>query len=198
MLTIVGVGPGNPKYLTLEAFEIIKDGKYILAFERVKKSLEEINSQIISIKRVDEVLEYLDREEEIVLLASGDPNFYGIVEFIKNKEIEIKKVVPGLSSFQYLMAKLEKSWSRAEFLSLHGREDSLDSIRAYPLSIILTDKIHSPSYINKRLYNMGIRGKIYVGFNLSHGDEMILEKNIGEEIEDISPLAVVVVENEMD
>ena len=198
MLTIVGVGPGNPKYLTLEAFEIIKNGKYILAFERVKNSLEEINNHIISIKRVDEVVEYLDREEEIILLASGDPNFYGIVDFIKKKEIEIKKVVPGLSSFQYLMAKLEKSWQDARFLSLHGREDSLEDIREYPLSIILTDKTHSPSYINNRLKEMGLRGKIYIGFNLSHEDEEIVVKNIGEEIKDISSLAVVVVENEMD
>lgn len=198
MLTIVGVGPGNPKYLTLEAYDIIQRGKYILAFERVKKSLEEINNHIISIKKVDEVLEYLDREEEVILLASGDPNFYGIVDFIKKRNIKIERVVPGLSSFQYLMAKLEKSWQDAHFLSLHGREDSLEDIRNCPLSIILTDKSHSPSHINKRLKEMGLRGKLYVGFNLSHEDEEIVIKNIGEEIKDISSLAVVVVENEMD
>lgn len=198
MLTIVGVGPGNPKYLTLEALETIKNGKNILAFERVGKALEDINKNIITIKRVDDLLVYLNKDEDTILLASGDPNFYGIVEFIKKKDIHIKRVVPGLSSFQYLMAKLQKSWEGAKFISLHGRGDSLENIIQYPLSIILTDKKHNPAYISKRLKDMGLVGKIYIGFNLSHEDEIILEKNIGEEIDDISPLAVVVIENDMD
>lgn len=198
MLSIVGVGPGNPKYLTVEALEIIKNEKYILAFERVKNSLKDINKDIILIKRVDEVLEYLNKDRDIILLASGDPNFYGIVEFIKRKNIEIKKVIPGLSSFQYLMSKLQKSWNDAKFLSLHGREDYLEEVEKYPLSIVLTDKKHNPSYISKRLKELDINGKMYIGFNLSHSDEVILEKNIGDDIKDISYLAVVVIENDMD
>lgn len=198
MLTIVGVGPGSPQYLTLEALEIIKHGENILAFERVGKALEDINENIITIKKVDEVLDYVNKDRDTILLASGDPNFYGIVEFIKKKDIHIKKVVPGLSSFQYLMTKLQKSWEGAKFLSLHGREDRLEDIIQYPLSIILTDKKHNPAYISKRLKDIGMVGKIYIGFNLSHEDEIILEKNIGEEIQDISSLAVVVIQNDMD
>lgn len=198
MLSIVGVGPGNPKYLTGEALEVIKNGEYILAFERVRNSLKDIREDIILIKRVEEVLDYLNKKEDVVLLASGDPNFYGIVEFIKRKNIEIKKVIPGLSSFQYLMSKLQKPWHNAKFLSLHGREDSLEEVKEYPLSIVLTDKTHSPSYISKRLKDMGINGKMYIGFNLSHSDEVIVEKNIGEDIKDLSSLAVVVIENDMD
>lgn len=198
MLTIVGVGPGNPKYLTVEALEVIKHGKYILAFERVGNALKHINKNIITIKKVDECLGHLGNDEEIILLASGDPNFFGIVDYIKRKGIDIGKVIPGLSSFQYLMSKLQMSWEDAKFLSLHGREDALEDIREYPLSIILTDKKHNPEYISKKLKDMGIKGKIYVGFNLSHKDEIIIEKNIGEEIEDISSLAVVVIQNDMD
>ena len=45
---------------------------------------------------------------------------------------------------------------------------------------------------------MGIKGGIYAGFNLSYEDERIIKAEIGKRIEDISPLAVVVIENEMD
>lgn len=198
MLTIAGIGPGNPRYLTLDVKKKIEEAEYILAFGRVAKSLEYIRKDIIQVNKVDEVIKYLDKDIEILLLASGDPNFFGIVDFIKKKEIKIKEVLPGLSSFQYLMAKLQKPWQNANFLSLHGRSGSLDNIKQNKLSILLIDKENTPSKISKDLYNLGIKGKMHVGYNLSYDEEIIITKNIGEEIEDISPLGVVVIENEMD
>lgn len=198
MLTIGGVGPGNPKYLTLEVVEAIDKAKYILGFTRVAKSLESINKNIIAINKVDQVLDYLDEEKEVLLLASGDPNFFGIVQYLKNKGIKIKQVLPGLSSFQYLMGKLQKPWQDARFISLHGRRGSLDQVKDHKLSIILTDRDNNPDLISRKLKDLNIRGKLYIGFNLSYDNERILIKDIGDRVEDISPLAVVVVENEMD
>ena len=140
----------------------------------------------------------MDKEKEILLLASGDPNFFGIVDFLKGKGLPIKEVLPGLSSFQYLMGKLQKSWQNAFFLSLHGREDNLEKIKSHKLSILLIDKFNTPDKISKELYRLNIKGKIYVGFNLSYDDEKIIIKNIGEEIENISSLGVVIIENKMD
>jgi cobalt-precorrin-7 (C5)-methyltransferase len=143
-------------------------------------------------------VKYIEKQEDILLLASGDPCFYGIVEYLKRKEIPIKKVLPGISSFQYMMAKLEKSWQGASFLSLHGRKDGLEKVKKGKITAILTDKDNTPSVISKRLCKLRIKGTIYAGFNLSYEDESIVKSNIGEEIEDISSLAVVIVENEMD
>ncbi len=198
MLTIIGVGPGNPRYLTADAVTKIGRAKHIFGFGRVAQSLYPLNKNIIPINRVDEILKYIDKGKDAVLLASGDPNFYGIVEYIKSKDIEIKEVLPGLTSFQYLMGKLKKSWHNASFLSLHGRDGDLSKVRENRLNIILTDKEHNPNYISKELYRLGVVGKIYVGFNLSYIDEVILTKDIGDDIEDISSLAVVVIEHEMD
>ena len=197
MLTVAGVGPGNPKYLTLDVKEKIEESKYILGFGRVAKSLSSIREDIVEVNRVDEILNYIDSDKEILLLASGDPNFFGIVDFLKRKGISIKEVLPGLSSFQYMMSKLEKSWQNANFLSLHGRRESLERIRENKLSILLIDKDNLPSHISKELYRLNIKGKMYAGFNLSYDNEKIIKINIGEEIEDISSLGVVVIENEM-
>ncbi|MGO1468691.1 MAG: precorrin-6y C5,15-methyltransferase (decarboxylating) subunit CbiE [Tissierella sp.] len=198
MLKIAGIGPGNPKYLTGEVLEEIKNSDYTLAFKRVKDSLRGIDPDIIEVKRVADLIEHLEKEKDLLLLATGDPNFYGIVDFIKRKGIGIEKVYPGLSSFQYLMGSLQKSWTGASFLSLHGRKDSLSGKDIDKLTVILTDKENTPSYICKRLDALNVKGKIHVGFNLSHDDEFIVTKNIGEKIEDISSLAVVVIEREMD
>lgn len=198
MLTIAGVGPGNRDYLTKVVEEKIIDSKYVLAFGRVAESLKDIRKDIVSVEKVSQVLEFLKNDEEVLLLASGDPNFYGIVKFLKNKGVDIKEVIPGISSFQYMMGKLQKAWQNSKFLSLHGREEDLRQVRDYETTIILIDSKNTPSTISKKLHDLGLRGNIYVGFNLSYENEKIINVKIGEKIENISSLGVVVVENEMD
>jgi cobalt-precorrin-7 (C5)-methyltransferase len=198
LLTIAGIGPGNPKYLTLEVLEAIKEAEYILAFPRVAKSLSPIRDDIIEVKKVDEILDYIKLRENTLLLASGDPNFFGIVDFIKREKIKVTKVLPGLSSFQYLMAKLNQPWQEANFISLHGRNKGLQSVKENRLSIVLIDKVNNPQFISDELQKLNIKGKMFVGFDLSYDNEKIIESNIGEAIEDYSSLGVVVIENEMD
>lgn len=198
MLKVAGAGPGNPEYLTKDVEQEIKNAENILAFGRIAESLKDIRQDIIKVEKVAEVLDFLKEDRDTLLLASGDPNFFGIVSFLKNKGIEIESVLPGISSFQYMMCKLQKSWEDAKFLSLHGRKDDLNIVRDHDLSIILIDKDNLPSSISKTLYELRIKGKMYVGFNLSYSDEKIIKVNIGEKIDDISSLGVVVIENEVD
>jgi cobalt-precorrin-7 (C5)-methyltransferase len=198
LLTVAGIGPGNTKYLTVQVLEAIKSAECIVAFGRAGESIKDLRSDYIKVKNIDEVYRYSLRKENILILASGDPCFYGILEYLKNKDILVDEVFPGLSSFQYMMGKLKKSWHNSRFLSLHGREESLESVLDTPMTIILTDSINTPKTISKKLHELSMRGTMYIGYNLSYEDECILKINIGEEIEDISSLAVVVVENEMD
>jgi cobalt-precorrin-7 (C5)-methyltransferase len=197
MLTVAGVGPGNPRYLTVDVVEKIKEAETIIAFGRVGHSIKTIRDDYIEVNRVDQVIEILDKDRDTLLLASGDPNFFGIVEFLKRKGVKVDRVLPGLSSFQYMMNKLQKPWQECIFVSLHGRDHDLEDILGHKLIIILIDKINSPSYISKELDKLGMKGRMYVGFNLSYDDEKIIRANIGDEIEDYTSLGVVVIENEM-
>lgn len=182
----------------MEVKEAIEKSKNIVAFGRVSNSLKDIRDDFIKIKRVAEVTEFINKNKDVLILASGDPCFYGIIEYLKKNDIFIEKIMPGISSFQYMMAKLGLSWQGANLMSLHGRNENLESISEYKLSIILTDSENTPSLISNEIHKLGIRGKIYAGFNLSYEDEIIIKANIGDKIEDISSLAVVVIENEMD
>ena len=161
MLTIAGIGPGNPKYLTIEVLDAIKEVEYILAFGRVAKTFGKCGERF-------------------------------------GEKSNISKVMPGLSSFQYLMAKLEKPWQEAKFISLHGRNGDLESVRDYRTSIILIDKDNNPNFISIELKRLNIKGIMYIGFDLSYDSEKIIKINIGEEVVDHSSLGVVVIENEMD
>lgn len=197
MLTVAGAGPGNPRYLTVDVVEKIKEAEAVIAFGRVGHSIRTIRDDYIEVNRVDQVIEILDKDRDILLLASGDPNFFGIVDFLKRKGVKVDRVLPGLSSFQYMMSKLQKPWQECIFVSLHGRDHDLEDILGHKLIIILIDKINSPSYISKELDKLGMKGRMYVGFNLSYDDEKIIRANIGDEIEDYTSLGVVVIENEM-
>ena len=198
MIRLVGMGPGNIKCVTMEAIDIIKNSDKVIAFGRIGKTVQQIRADVQSVDRVDQITEMLDTGRETAILASGDPCFFGILDFLQRKGIAIDQVLPGISSMQYMMARLKKSWHDAALVSFHGREYSIDDIKQSKTSIVLTDSKHTPHYISHFLYSVGVRGKLYAGFNLSYEDELILEKEIGADIDDISALAVVVIENEVD
>lgn len=194
MICVVGMGPGNIKCLTQEAIEIVKQADRVIAFGRIAKTAEQIKTPVTQINGVNDLVEHIEQERNIAVLASGDPCFYGVLEYLKKNNIPIDRVIPGISSFQYLMAKLKKSWHNAHFVSLHGRDGELEQIKNYGLTVILTDKQHTPHHISKRLQDIGVMGKMYVGYNLSYDDECIIEKLIGADIEKYGEVSVVVVE----
>lgn len=198
MVRVVGMGPGSLKHVTMEAIDRIKGADRVIAFGRIARTAEEIRADIQVINKVEEVPDMLEAGSDNVILASGDPCFFGILDFLANKGVAIDEVVPGLSSMQYMMAKLKKSWQASALISFHGREADLQNIRNCREAVILADSKHTPGYISLYLRDNGLKGKIFAGFNLSYDDELIVVRRIGEEIENISPLALVVIENEMD
>ena len=108
------------------------------------------------------------------------------------------EVIPGISSYQYLMAKIKKTWHNSFVSSVHGRElDIVSIVGKYKSIILLTDNKNSPSRIAETLMNQGMENvKMIVGENLSYGNERIIidfPKEIVK-MEEIG-MSVVVIEN---
>ncbi|MDD7761434.1 MAG: precorrin-6y C5,15-methyltransferase (decarboxylating) subunit CbiE [Firmicutes bacterium] len=186
MIDVAGVGPGDIKYLTLEVYNAIKEYQTVLAFKRVKESLASLRDDIVEVS-YGELKDYFNKDD-ILLLASGDPMFFGISDYLK-REGALGRVYTGISSVQLLASIIKEPLSNANLLSAHGRE--LDYSKIKSNSYILTDNLNSPAMISKRLYENGMRGDIIVGFSLSYKDECIKYYKIGDNIEERSPLAVV-------
>lgn len=198
MISILGAGPGNIKYLTLEAYEAIKNADKVIAFGRIGESISSLRSDIIKIDRVLELEKILKEEKDILVVASGDPLFFGITNFIKRNNYSIDRIYPGISSFQYLTSKLQKPWQDAYLFSVHGREFDLKTLVDKPISIGLVDKKHSPNWISNELKKMNLSGKITVGSYLSYETEKICEGKIGDVFENNEDLSVMVIEIDMD
>jgi precorrin-6Y C5,15-methyltransferase (decarboxylating) len=118
------------------------------------------------INKVDETMEFIrssldSLSSPIVLLASGDPLFFGIgrraVSEFGHERVEI---LPDLSSIQMAFARLGEPWDNALLMSLHGGPDpekrrrlpyELGDIPAlleqYGKIAVLTDKENNPSAI---------------------------------------------------
>ena len=52
MIVVAGVGPGNPKLLTVQVKEAIESFDHVIAFGRVSQSLAPIRSDITEVTRV--------------------------------------------------------------------------------------------------------------------------------------------------
>lgn len=198
MIRVAGAGPGHVKYLTFQTYEAIKEAKKVIAFGRIGESFKELRQDIIKVNRVFELLEYCENQEDLLILASGDPLFFGVTNFLKRNGIIIDEIYPGISSVQYLMAKTQIPWQDANLFSVHGREFDINTLLDKSLSIGLVDKKHSPNWISKSLFEKGARGKIKVGSNLSYEKESIIEGRIGDHFIDDESLSVVVVEIDLD
>ncbi|AJG99788.1 precorrin-6Y-methylase [Clostridium beijerinckii] len=178
MIYIVGLGPGHRDYIMPKALEILKKSNMIIGFKRALDSLEFVDNKKIYINKLSDINEYIcgdkNRSMIISIVASGDPTFYGITNYIKSKATLEFQVIPGISSFQYLTCKLNMSWNNAYLGSLHGRkEDFLNVVNNHDLSIWLTDKENNPAILCEILHKEKVRCKVVIGENLSYEDEII-------------------------
>lgn len=176
MVYVVGLGPGNTDYILPVATKILKKSTVILGFSRAIESIDFINSNKVKIKSFKEILEVINsNNSKIAIVASGDPTFFGISEYLKKNYKGQIQVIPGISSFQYLTAKINKSWSNAYTGSLHGREDEfINKVKEHDVSIWLTDKKHNPNFLCETLKKENIICEIVIGENLSYENERIL------------------------
>jgi len=197
MLYVVGIGPGNREYILPKAVNILKKCNFILGFSRAIKSIDYIEGEKIIINALENIIDISNEYEEsdVAIVASGDPTFYGITNYLKKNYLRDIEVIPGISSFQYLTAKLNMSWNNAFLGSLHGREECfIENIKSHEISIWLTDKKNNPSKLCSEIIKESINCQVIVGENLSYEDEVITigvpREFIGNKYSDLSILIV--------
>jgi len=198
MVYIVGIGPGNPKYIIPFATETMEKVDVIIGFERAMESIPRINVEKVIVKSLKDIMDFITKHAHIniAIIASGDPCFYGITSYIKVNFHGDIEIVPGISSFQYLMCKLQKPWQNAYLGSMHGRQEEFtEEVRINETSVWLTDKSNSPQALCRKLYENNIKAMVYVGEELSYTEERIIKGTVEEIMNQIfNDLCVVVVE----
>ena len=182
-IKVAGLGPGNPEYILPAAGKAIAGSEIVIGGKRNIESIEKLTAgkEIKYIdSRLGELAEYIkqNRGKKITVIVSGDPGFYSMLNYLENtfgrEELE---VIPGISSVQYMFARLGMHWYDAFVSSLHGKEfDFTEKMNDYNKMGLLTDNKFTPQKIAEELFNKGQNNvKIFVGENLSYENEKIWE-----------------------
>ena len=108
----------------------------------------------------------------VVVLASGDPGFFGIVRTLGERFGEDSlRVLPGVSSVALAFARAGLSWDDAVTVSAHGRDPrrAVNVCRARPKVAVLTSSDFGPAELARELE--GWERTFFVAERLGEPDE---------------------------
>ncbi|HZC39594.1 MAG TPA: precorrin-6y C5,15-methyltransferase (decarboxylating) subunit CbiE, partial [Streptosporangiaceae bacterium] len=111
---------------------------------------------------------------EAVVLASGDPGFFGIVRALRERGLTCV-VLPAASSVSLAFARAGQAWDDAMVVSAHGRElrQAVNVCRACPKTAVLTGPGAGPAEVGTAL--AGWERRLIVCERLGADDERITE-----------------------
>jgi precorrin-6Y C5,15-methyltransferase (decarboxylating) len=96
---------------------------------------------------------------DVVVLASGDPGFFGIVRALRARGHD-PEVMPAVSSVALAFARAGLSWDDALVVSAHGRDlrRAVNACRAHPKVAVLTAPGAGPAELARELAPQTPRG----------------------------------------
>jgi len=157
-ISIIGMGV-SPEDLTAKHLELIKKADILVGGKRhldffknypaVKKKITgEINTIIRFIKTQM-------KSKSIVVLASGDPLFFGIASLlIKSLGHENILVYPNITTVSAAFARIKEPWQDIHIISMHGRDNEnllLKTLAKENTVAVFTDPDKNPAWLAKLL-----------------------------------------------
>lgn len=203
-IVIAGIGPGAAEYITPAALNAASGADVLVGGRRNLEAFRDLKKEVfIYSARQEELLAFVNearKTKKVCILVSGDPGFYSLLDFfLKRVREEELEVIPGISSFQYMFARLKKPWKDYALASLHGRKTDLKKKLLESGGLfLLTDRTNNPAKIAAYLLENGLsETTISVGENLSYPDERLVRGCPAEIVNmSFSDLCVVVIEKD--
>ena len=157
-IDIIGVGLG-PQDLTKAQLEIIQAADLLVGGRRLLGHFKNLPARQLeldkSLHALVRQLEQRNKNQRIVVLASGDPLFFGIGGYLAQRlGSDNIRIHPNITSVAAAFARLKEPWQEAVCLSLHGRDSLPELFKAVERSsliAVLTDPKQNPSWIARQL-----------------------------------------------
>ncbi len=136
-------------------------------------------------------------KKRIVVLAGGDPLFYGVARYLCDRLGKDNfEVLPHVSSMQLAFARVKETWEEAYLTNLatHPLDDVLDRIRTAETVGLFTSEQEGPPQIARQLLARGLDYfRAYVCENLGSPDERVTQGELAEIAEmEFAPLNVMI------
>jgi precorrin-6Y C5,15-methyltransferase (decarboxylating) len=181
---VIGAGIEGQEGFSRRALELVGQADLLIGGARQLALFPDFSGKTITIgANLAPVVDCLAKAEgSAVVLASGDPLFFGIGRYLlRNLPEADLEFVPNVSSVQYAFAKIREPWDDAVFVSAHGRgmKGAVDQIVAHDKIAILTDEVNTPRGIAGELIERGREGyTAYLCENLGTAEEAITHTDL--------------------
>ena len=187
---IIGIGDDGLDGVTAQARSLIEKADLLLGAEstlvarsRAKASRGWRSAQTC---RKPSIASSRAANQAIVILASGDPLFYGVARYLCDKLGKDRfEVMPHVSSMQMAFARVKESWEDAYLTNLasHRLESVLEKVRVAEKVGLFTSDEYPPAAVARALLDSRLDYfAAYVCENLGSPDERVTHG----ELEDIA------------
>ena len=178
MLTVVGMGPGNLALVTPMALEAIAQAAVLVGGKRHLAQFPHFSGEVKALDaNIPALLAWLEQQRgrRVVVLASGDPLFYGIgSRLVAHFGIGQVRIIPGISAVQYLCSRTGIDMNDIWLTSSHGREVDFAALVSTPKVALVTDARCGPKAIASALIARGASQRwLVIGENLGMDNERI-------------------------
>lgn len=209
---IIGLGAAEPAQLNDAALKAIHEADLVIGSARQLQLIEASlcaltdKPRTIELPKLPKLKALIDANNlaSVVVLASGDPLFYGIGRwFGKNFAADCLNFYPAISSVQAACHALGWSLQDVDVISLHGR--ALDKIRSTlqpkQLLAVLTDKHSGPKALAAQCQQAGLTGStLWVCENMGYAKQRIRSFSVAQllalDMLDVDPLHITMIASE--
>lgn len=177
-ISLVGIGMGAEKTLTLEGKKALNEAELLIGAKRMTEAVQKPGQMVLHEYRSEKIVEYIREHPKyrtVAIALSGDVGFYsGAKKLIDQLDGNVE-VICGISSVVYFMSKIGLSWDDAKIVSAHGRNCNLISLIRHNLKVFsILGTEDGVAVLASRLVYYGMGDvTLYVGENLSYENEKI-------------------------
>lgn len=204
---VIGVGSDGLTGLTARARTLLQEAALVLGSESTLELVPELTAQRMPIgANLQEIVNTLETnlgKKRMVVVAGGDPLFYGVARYLCDRiGKEHFEVIPHVSSMQLAFARVKESWEEAFLTNLatHALENVLDRIRTAEIVGLFPSEAEDPAAIARQLLARGLDYfRAFVCENLGAPDERVTQGELSDLVDmDFSPLSVMILKRKPD
>jgi precorrin-6Y C5,15-methyltransferase (decarboxylating) len=198
---IVGIGDDGVEGMTSHAVRLVESAERLVGPDSCRDLVPAgLQGRLETVGSLDELVERIEDlgNRRLVVLASGDPLFYGTARYVCSRLGKDRfEVVPHVSSMQLAFARVKESWEDAYLASLSGLstiERVIEKIRTVDTAGLFTSEQWPPTVVAASLLEQGLQGyQAYVCENLGSPDERVTQGSLKEIASDsFGPLNVMI------
>ena len=194
MIDVIGTDAGAPASLPATHQALIRAATHIAAPRRLQPALQDwlddAAPELISSddpRAVVRALVTLPADATAVVLASGDPLWFGIGRILSDRlNPEVLRFHPAPTALQLAFARIGRPWQDASWVSLHGRDPTILSAallqRPAALAVLTDPNQGGLDSVRRTLISSGLEAsyQLWMCENLGHPTERVLRIHPGD------------------